>query len=90
MKKISIVPVLILAVGFAACKKRAPETIPRPIAAAAAAVVSTGPVKAGGLPEVPGGYLKNSLGQADKAGESFKEIARQGMDALNLDKTGGD
>ncbi|OGR67648.1 MAG: hypothetical protein A2081_00885 [Elusimicrobia bacterium GWC2_61_19] len=93
MKKIFILPVLVLAVGAAACKKRAPETVPQPKAEdTAAAVVSTGPVKAAGLTAASGNYLKATVGhvgEAKAAKTLFEKTAQQGLDGLNLDKTGG-
>ena len=93
MKKIFILPVLVLAVGAAACKKRAPETVPQPKAEdTAAAGVSTGPVKAAGPVAAPGNYLKTTVGQVGEAKAAkalFEKTAQQGLDNLNLDKAGG-
>jgi hypothetical protein len=68
MKKIIFVAAMSV-FGFAACKKKLPENIPRPKAgdAVEAAAVSTGAVKTTSLLAAPGIYLRNTVGQVGKA-----------------------
>jgi hypothetical protein len=94
MKNLVIAVIFVLASGAAACKKRAPEPIPRPKAdeAAQGAGASTDSVKAAGLLEAPGNYLKTAVGQVDKARAAkalFEKTAKQELDGLNAEKTDG-
>ena len=96
MKKI-LFTVTLCSLGFAACKKKQPEVIPQPKAADAQAVavsteaaVSTAP--ATGLLNVPGNYLKTTVGhisEAKAAKALFEKTAKQEADSLDLNNTGG-
>lgn len=98
MKRI-IFAAMFCALGFAACKKKQPEVIPQPKAADAqamavstAAAVSTAPAAAQGLLNVPGNYVKTTVGQIDKARAAkalFEKTAKQEAASLDLNDTGG-
>lgn len=88
---------MLCALGFAACKKKQPEVIPQPKAAEAVAVstaaaVSTAPAAARGLLNVPGNYIKTTvghIGEAKAAKALFEKTAKQEADSLDLNNTGG-
>jgi hypothetical protein len=98
MKRI-ILASRLCAVCFAACKKKQPEVIPQPKAAAAQAVavstaptVSTAAVAPLGLLNVPGNYIKTTvghIGEAKAAKALFEKTAKQEADSLDLNNTGG-
>lgn len=84
---------LALVFSLGACKKKAPENIPQPKAGpeTASAAVSTAAVPANPL-EVPGAYLKSTVGQIDKAKAAkalYEKTARQEAASLDLNNTGG-
>ena len=97
--KILIFVSMLCALGFTACKKKQPEVIPQPKAAdgqgmavPAAAVVSTAPVVAQGLLNVPGNYIKTTVGHiggAKAAKALFEKTAKQEAAGLDLSNTGG-
>lgn len=91
MKTIIAAAFLALAFSFGACKKKAPENIPQPKAQPEAAAVSTSAVTSNPL-ELPGAYLKSTVGQIDKAKaakELYEKTAREEAAALDLNNTGG-
>ncbi len=98
MNKILFTAIL-CALGFAACKKKQPETIPQPkaadalaMAAPAAQAVSTAPVLEQNPLKVPGNYLKTTvghIGEAKAAKALFEKTAQQEADSLDLNNTGG-
>ena len=91
--KRTIFAVMLCALGAAACKKKQPEVIPQPKAAEAqAAAVSTAPAAAQGLLNVPGNYIKTTvghIGEAKAAKALFEKTAKQEADSLDLNNTGG-
>lgn len=87
--KILLTAVLLSAV-LGACKKKQPEQIPQPKAAEPVAV-STAVVPSNPL-EVPGAYLKATVGQIDKAKAAaalYEKSAAESQKSLELDRTGG-
>jgi len=96
MKRL-IFAAMLCAPGFAACKKKQPEVIPQPkagdvqaVAVSTEAAVSTAP--ATGLLNVPGNYLKTTvghIGEAKAAKALFEKTAKQEADSLDLNNTGG-
>lgn len=97
MKRI-IFTSMLCALGFAACKKKQPEVIPQPkvdgqaMAVSTAAAVSTAPVASQNLLNVPGNYIKTTvghIGEAKAAKALFEKTARQQAASLDLNNTGG-
>ena len=83
------------AFGYAACKKKPPETVPVPKAeqtAQAAAAVSTAPAAGRDLLAAPGVYLKTTVGQVQNA-KAFKTLyekaAKDRLNSMDPGNTGG-
>ena len=75
---------------FWACKKPSPEQVPLPKAEAAA--VSTAPAAEQNPLNAPGNYLKTTVGQVQKAKDAkalYEEAAKQNLQGLDLNDTGG-
>lgn len=64
MKKSLFFAAALAAVLTAGCKKKNPENIPQPKAEEAVSASTAAPV---GLLEAPGAYIKNTVGNVDKA-----------------------
>ena len=94
MKSYITLAVIALAFGFSACKKKQPETIPVPKTgpAASEAAVSTAAVFSQNPLTAPGNYLKNTVGHVKEAKEAkalYEKAAKEGLNGLDLDNTGG-
>lgn len=86
--------VLISVSALAACKKKAPESVPVPKAAPAgqAAAASTAPVFSQNPLTAPGNYLKTTVGHVKEAKEAkalFEATAKDEYKSLDLNNTGG-
>lgn len=86
--------VLIFGTIFTACKKKPPENVPVPKAETAAVepAVSTMPAVNQNPLTAPGNYLKTTVGQVQKAKDAkaiYEQAAKQNMQSLDLDDTGG-
>lgn len=91
MKTIFAAAFLAMAFSVGACKKKAPENIPQPKVEPQAAAVSSAAVAANPL-EAPGGYLKTTVGQIDKAKAAaalYEKAAKAEAAAADLNDTGG-
>lgn len=78
------------ALSLGACKKKQPENIPQPKAepqvAASTSAVPSNPL------EVPGAYIKTTVGQIDKAKAAaalYEKSAAESAKSLDLNNTGG-
>lgn len=94
MRSIFISAFIICAGALAACKKPAPEQVPLPQAEAAApaAAVSTMTAVEQNPLTAPGNYLKTTVGQVQKAKDAkalYEEAAKQNLQSLDLNDTGG-
>lgn len=88
--KIIVAAVVLTAFSLGACKKKQPENIPQPKAepqvAASTSAVPSNPL------EVPGAYIKATVGQIDKAKAAaalYEKSAADSAKSLELDRTGG-
>jgi len=94
MRIIFISALLACGGALSACKKPAPEQVPLPKAEAAQAAPAVSTVTA---PEqnplnAPGNYLKTTVGQVQKAKDAkalYEEAAKQNLQGLDLNDTGG-
>ncbi len=89
MKKHVIIAIAAAACGFAACKKKPPENVPVPKAAAdvQASAVSTGTVIEQNPLKMPGNYLRTEVGHISeaKAAKALAEkTAKEHMGGLDL------
>ncbi len=82
-----------LAASFVACKKKAPEPIPQPKPEPAPQAASASTVPASGNPlKMPGNYLKTTVGHIDEAKAAralYEKTAKQELNSLDLNNTGG-
>jgi hypothetical protein len=94
MKGRFLAAVLIAGAFFAACKKKPPENVPVPKAETAAAepAVPAAPAVNQNPLTAPGNYLKTTVGQVQKAKDAkalYEQSAKQNIQSLDLDDTGG-
>lgn len=88
--KILVATVVLTALSLGACKKKQPENIPQPKAGEPVAV-STAVVPSNPL-EVPGAYIKTTVGQIDKAKAAaalYEKSAAESAKSVDFNNTGG-
>lgn len=79
MKKSVLFAAAMAALLAAGCKKKAPENIPQPKADEQVAASTAAPV---GLLEAPGAYVKNTVGNVEKAKAAAAVYEKTAKDTL--------